>query len=61
MKKRIFIIKVLRYLSIILLLLIIMIIVIKKWHLINNKKIAEYRKQEQIKKTKELRPDLMEE
>ena len=32
MKKRIFIIRFLRYLSIILLLLIIMIIVIKKWH-----------------------------
>ena len=27
----------------------------------DHKKIAEYRKQEQIKKTKELRPDLMEE
>ena len=34
MKKRNFVIKVLRYITIILFLLIIMIVVIKKWHLI---------------------------
>mgnify|MGYP004637781211 FL=1 len=35
MKKRNFVIKVLRYITIILFLLIVMIVVIKKWHLIH--------------------------
>jgi len=37
MKKRIFIVKVLRYIAIILLLFTLLVLAIKKWHLIHQK------------------------